>query len=100
MAIVYFAAPLFETQCSFVNATPGQFLRWAEGQTRTEDVGAFCDYQKEEYWAYADYKYIAEVFEGQPSMFEVTNDTVVTPRDQGNVDVTEKVPHLPRGKEA
>lgn len=62
--------PLFETQCSFVNATLGQFLRWTEGRIASEEVGPFCDYLKSEYWAYADYKYIAEVLEDQPSMFE------------------------------
>uniref|UniRef100_A0A3B4B398 JmjC domain-containing protein n=1 Tax=Periophthalmus magnuspinnatus TaxID=409849 RepID=A0A3B4B398_9GOBI len=61
--------PLFETQCSFVNVTLGQFLRWAEGK-EGEEVGVFRDFPKTEYWAYADYKYIAEVFEDQPSKFE------------------------------
>ncbi|XP_020786899.2 LOW QUALITY PROTEIN: HSPB1-associated protein 1 homolog [Boleophthalmus pectinirostris] len=61
--------PLFETQCSYVNASLSQFLRWAEGDA-VEEVGPFSDFPKTEYWAYADYKYIAEVFEDLPSMFE------------------------------
>lgn len=62
--------PLFETQCRFVEATLGQFLRWTEGRTEAGDVGPFCGYLRSERWAYADYKYIAEVFDDQPSMFE------------------------------
>ncbi|XP_029936337.1 HSPB1-associated protein 1 homolog [Myripristis murdjan] len=61
--------PLFETQCSYVEARLGQFLSWAGGQAGT-DVGPFSDYPSSEYWAYADYKYIATLFQDQPSMFE------------------------------
>lgn len=62
-------APLFETQCSYVEAKLAQFLSWTRGQAGT-DVGPFCDYPYSEYWAYADYKYIAMLFQDQPSMFE------------------------------
>ncbi|XP_070832397.1 HSPB1-associated protein 1 homolog [Chaetodon trifascialis] len=61
--------PLFETQCSYVEATLAHFLSWTRGQAGT-DVGPFFDYPKSEYWAYADYKYIAMLFQDQPSMFE------------------------------
>ncbi|XP_074551376.1 HSPB1-associated protein 1 homolog [Halichoeres trimaculatus] len=61
--------PLFETQCSYVEAKLEHFLNWTQGQTRT-DVGPFCGYPLSEYWAYADYKYIAMLFEDQPSKFE------------------------------
>lgn len=62
------SAPLFETQCSYVQARIAHFLCWTQGQT---DVGPFSEYPYSEYWAYADYKYIAMLFEDQPSMFEV-----------------------------
>lgn len=62
--------PQFETQCCFVEATLGQFLRWTEGRTEAEDVGPFCGHLQGELWAYADYKYIAEVFHDQPHMFQ------------------------------
>ncbi|KAM7406845.1 hypothetical protein PAMA_002853 [Pampus argenteus] len=62
-------APLFETQCSYVEAKLAQFLSWTRGQAGA-DVGPFCDYPYSEYWAYADYKYIAMLFQDQPSMFE------------------------------
>ncbi|XP_072253666.1 HSPB1-associated protein 1 homolog [Leuresthes tenuis] len=60
-------APLFETQCSYVEAKVAQFLCWSQGQT---DVGPFSEYPHSEYWAYADYKYIAMLFQDQPLMFE------------------------------
>ncbi|KAF3843612.1 hypothetical protein F7725_002461 [Dissostichus mawsoni] len=50
--------PLFETQCSYVEATLEHFLLWTQGE-KEGDVGPFCEYPKSEYWAYADYKYIA-----------------------------------------
>uniref|UniRef100_A0A096LPU6 Hspb associated protein 1 n=1 Tax=Poecilia formosa TaxID=48698 RepID=A0A096LPU6_POEFO len=60
-------APLFETQCSYIEANVAQFLRWTQHQT---DVGSFSEYPCSEYWAYADYKYITTLFHDQPSMFE------------------------------
>uniref|UniRef100_A0A1A7W826 Hspb associated protein 1 n=1 Tax=Iconisemion striatum TaxID=60296 RepID=A0A1A7W826_9TELE len=59
--------PLFETQCSYVEATVAQFLRWTRGQT---GAGPFSDFSLSEHWVYADYKYIAALFHSQPSMFE------------------------------
>lgn len=61
--------PLFETQCSYVEAKLEHFLSWTRSQSGT-DVGPFSDYPHSEYWAYADYKYIAVLFREQPSMFE------------------------------
>ncbi|MEQ2248359.1 HSPB1-associated protein 1 [Ilyodon furcidens] len=60
--------PLFETQCSYIEATAAQFLRWTQHQT---DVGPFSKYPYTEYWAYADYKYITVLFQDQPFMFEL-----------------------------
>lgn len=61
--------PLFETQCSYEEAKVAQFLSWTQGQCGA-DVGPFSKYSHSEYWAYADYKYIAMLFHDQPSMFE------------------------------
>ncbi|XP_054471379.1 HSPB1-associated protein 1 homolog [Anoplopoma fimbria] len=61
--------PLFETQCSYVEARLEHFLSWTRDQTGPH-VGPFCEYPNSEYWAYADYKYIALLFQDQPSMFE------------------------------
>ncbi len=64
------SAPLFETQCSYVEAKLAHFLSWTRDQAGA-DVGPFFEYPKSEYWAYADYKYIALLFQDQPSMFKV-----------------------------
>ncbi|XP_020506908.2 HSPB1-associated protein 1 homolog [Labrus bergylta] len=61
--------PLFETQCSYVEAKLEHFLNWTRDHAG-RDVGPFCEYPISAYWAYADYKYIAMLFEDQPSMFE------------------------------
>ncbi|XP_034417459.1 HSPB1-associated protein 1 homolog [Cyclopterus lumpus] len=61
--------PLFETQCSYVEARLEDFLCWTRGQTGPH-AGPFCKYPNSQYWAYADYKYIALLFQDQPSMFE------------------------------
>ncbi|XP_040912550.1 HSPB1-associated protein 1 homolog [Toxotes jaculatrix] len=59
--------PLFETQCSYVEAKLSHFLSWTQSGT---DLGPFSEFPNSEYWAYADYKYIAILFQDQPSMFE------------------------------
>lgn len=64
------AAPLFETQCSYVEATLEQFLSWTRPQTGSR-LGPFCEYPSSEYWAYADYKYIALLLQDRPAMFQV-----------------------------
>ncbi|XP_019731075.1 HSPB1-associated protein 1 homolog [Hippocampus comes] len=61
--------PQFETQCAYVEASMGQFLSWLKDEAR-EDVGSFYDYPRSQFWAYADYKYIARMFAHQPDMFE------------------------------
>eukprot|EP00066_Takifugu_rubripes_P022207 XP_011611473.1 PREDICTED: HSPB1-associated protein 1 [Takifugu rubripes] len=61
--------PLFETHCSYVEARLAQFLSWNQNQAEA-DVGPFIDYPESEFWAYADYKYIAVLFQDFPSMFE------------------------------
>ncbi|KAM3607520.1 uncharacterized protein V6R79_009149 [Siganus canaliculatus] len=61
--------PLFETQCSYLEARLAHFLSWTQGQTGTH-VGPFSEYPRSDYWAYADYKYIAMLFQDQPSIFE------------------------------
>ncbi|XP_031440844.1 HSPB1-associated protein 1 homolog isoform X2 [Clupea harengus] len=61
--------PLFETQCAYVEATLGEFLAWTGGETGPA-IGPFCDYSRSDFWAYADYKYIASLFQHKATMFE------------------------------
>ncbi|XP_056321031.1 HSPB1-associated protein 1 homolog isoform X1 [Danio aesculapii] len=62
-------APLFETECSYVEATIKEFLSWTANDGEPF-VGPFSDYHCKEFWAYADYKYIAQLFQDKPAMFQ------------------------------
>ncbi|XP_009639134.1 HSPB1-associated protein 1 [Egretta garzetta] len=61
--------PQFETGCSYVKATLEEFLAWSCGQPSCLS-GPFSCYEYSKYWAYADYKYIAKVFEDKPEIFQ------------------------------
>uniref|UniRef100_A0A8C5TZI5 HSPB1 associated protein 1 n=1 Tax=Malurus cyaneus samueli TaxID=2593467 RepID=A0A8C5TZI5_9PASS len=60
--------PQFETSCSYVEATLEEFLAWTCGQPCLS--GPFSCYDYSKYWAYADYKYIARIFEDKPEIFQ------------------------------
>uniref|UniRef100_A0A9R1SEK6 Hspb associated protein 1 n=2 Tax=Cyprinus carpio TaxID=7962 RepID=A0A9R1SEK6_CYPCA len=62
-------APLFETECSYIEATINEFLSWTACEDKSL-VGPFSDYHCKEFWAYADYKYIAQLFQDKPAMFQ------------------------------
>ncbi|KAL4618070.1 HSPB1-associated protein 1 isoform X1 [Arapaima gigas] len=61
--------PLFETQCSYVEATVWDFLCWAKDQG-DPSLTPFSNYPVSEFWAYADYKYVAVLLQDKVSMFE------------------------------
>ncbi|NXC16744.1 HBAP1 protein, partial [Corythaeola cristata] len=61
--------PQFETRCSYVEATLEEFLAWSCGQPSCLS-GPFSRYEYSKYWAYADYKYIARIFEDKPEIFQ------------------------------
>ncbi|XP_074857161.1 HSPB1-associated protein 1 isoform X2 [Carettochelys insculpta] len=61
--------PQFETKCSYVEATLEEFLAWTCGQP-TCVSGPFSCYDPSKYWAYADYKYIARIFEDKREIFK------------------------------
>ncbi|XP_028599081.2 HSPB1-associated protein 1 isoform X1 [Podarcis muralis] len=63
------AAPLFETECSYVEATLEEFLAWS-GKQPSRSCGPFSGYELCKYWSYADYKYIARLFEDKPENFQ------------------------------
>ncbi|KAI1237311.1 hypothetical protein IHE44_0014576 [Lamprotornis superbus] len=62
--------PQFETSCSYVEATLEEFLAWSCGQPSCLS-GPFSCYDYSKYWAYADYKYIARIFEDKPEIFQI-----------------------------
>lgn len=55
-----------------MEARLADFLSWIQNQADA-DVGPFSQYPKSEFWAYADYKYIALLFQDLPSMFQVAS---------------------------
>uniref|UniRef100_A0A8D0HDB2 HSPB1 associated protein 1 n=1 Tax=Sphenodon punctatus TaxID=8508 RepID=A0A8D0HDB2_SPHPU len=62
-------APQFETKCSFVEATLEEFLAW-NCEPSACSSGPFHSYDSSKYWAYADYKYIARIFEDKADIFQ------------------------------
>ncbi|OPJ79827.1 HSPB1-associated protein 1 [Patagioenas fasciata monilis] len=60
--------PQFETRCSYVEATLEEFFAWSSGQPSLS--GPLSCYEYSKYWAYADYKYIARIFEDKPEIFQ------------------------------
>ncbi|NXK28824.1 HBAP1 protein, partial [Arenaria interpres] len=61
--------PQFETRCSYVEATLEEFMAWSCGEPSCPS-GPFSCYEYSKYWAYADYKYIARIFEDKPEIFQ------------------------------
>uniref|UniRef100_A0A669PGA7 HSPB1 associated protein 1 n=1 Tax=Phasianus colchicus TaxID=9054 RepID=A0A669PGA7_PHACC len=61
--------PQFETSCSYVKATLEEFLAWSSGQPSCLS-GPFSCFKHSKYWAYADYKYIARIFEDKEEVFQ------------------------------
>ncbi|XP_037768445.1 HSPB1-associated protein 1 isoform X5 [Chelonia mydas] len=63
-------APQFETKCNYVEATLEEFLAWTCGQPTCVSRPFSC-YDFSKYWTYADYKYIAMIFEDKTEIFKV-----------------------------
>ncbi|XP_075037274.1 HSPB1-associated protein 1 [Mixophyes fleayi] len=61
--------PQFETQCDYINGTVGQFREWIHGNSQ-EESGPFSRFDRTEYWAYADYKYLSVIFSDRPEILQ------------------------------
>ncbi|XP_074070763.1 HSPB1-associated protein 1 isoform X2 [Macrotis lagotis] len=61
--------PQFETMCSYVDATLEEFLAWSCGQS-VSNAGPFNHYDNSKFWAYADYKYLASIFEDKADVLQ------------------------------
>ncbi|XP_078084011.1 HSPB1-associated protein 1 homolog isoform X3 [Mustelus asterias] len=61
--------PQFETHCDYVQATLQEFLDWLHGEPDVS-AGLFDAFPRSQYWAYADYKYIAMTFEEKAEVFQ------------------------------
>ncbi|XP_044525984.1 HSPB1-associated protein 1 isoform X2 [Gracilinanus agilis] len=62
-------APQFETMCSYIDATLEEFLAWSYGQG-VNSCSPFNHYENSKFWAYADYKYLANVFEDNTDVLQ------------------------------
>ncbi|XP_063790121.1 HSPB1-associated protein 1 isoform X2 [Pseudophryne corroboree] len=61
--------PQFETQCDYINGTFRQFHEWIQGNSQ-EEFGPFSQCDRTEFWAYADYKYLAALFNDRPEILQ------------------------------
>ncbi|CAN2389094.1 Cupin superfamily protein [Pristimantis euphronides] len=61
--------PQFETHCDYIDGTIKQFQDWISGSS-PDMSGPFSLYDNSEYWAYADYKYLALLFKDQSEMLQ------------------------------
>ncbi|XP_067890952.1 HSPB1-associated protein 1 homolog isoform X5 [Heterodontus francisci] len=61
--------PQFETHCGYVQATLQEFLVWLHGESDVS-AGPFNSFPRSQYWAYADYKYIAMTLEEKAELFQ------------------------------
>jgi len=73
---------VFETQCTFVKATFGDFCEWLEKvEPSNEDIpekrqrlsNELLNYSRSDYWVYADYKYLCNLLEEAPELDHLTD---------------------------
>ncbi|KAM9305732.1 HSPB1-associated protein 1 [Gastrophryne carolinensis] len=57
--------PQFETQCDYIEGTIEQFRAWVGGSS-PKRCGPFGQFDGTRFWAYADYKYLALLFDDRP----------------------------------
>ncbi|XP_072274013.1 HSPB1-associated protein 1 [Pyxicephalus adspersus] len=63
------AEPQYETHCEYIDGTIRQFRSWVCGES-LELCGPFSQFDRVEFWAYADYKYLALLFEDRPEILQ------------------------------
>ena len=74
---------VFETHCTFVKATFGDFCEWLEQKTELSDEempekrkrlsNELLNYSRSDYWVYADYKYLCNLLEEAPELNHLTD---------------------------
>lgn len=72
---------VFETQCTFVEATFVDFCEWLGEPLTSEDVPKNCqgltnellNFPKSSYWVYADYKYLCNLLVEAPELDKLTD---------------------------
>ena len=70
---------VFETQCTFVEATFGDFCEWLEETSTSITEKCQCssnellNFSKSNYWVYADYKYLCNLLAEAPELDKLTD---------------------------
>ena len=72
---------VFETQCTFVEATFGDFCEWLEEPSTSESISEISqcssnellNFPKSNYWVYADYKYLCNLLSEAPELDKLTD---------------------------
>jgi len=59
----------WENKCDYINASVGEFTEWVSGECSAGN--ALLNYDRKTHSCYADYKYMAELFEDQPQFLNV-----------------------------
>lgn len=59
----------WENKCDYISASVREFNEWVSGECSAEN--ALLCYDRTKRWCYADYKYMAELFEDQPQFLKV-----------------------------
>lgn len=76
---MFSAKTQFENQCDYVEAEIGEFVEWVEKSRKTskkpkldenESSRSLNEFDPEEYWAYADYKYMIELLKPEQSRID------------------------------
>lgn len=62
---------IMETDCEFEEASFGEFFQWLNGNI--DKSGSLSHFQRQDFWCYADYKYMAELFEDFPHLRQAVN---------------------------
>ena len=70
---------VFETHCTFVEATFGDFCEWLEELTsngsseKCQYSNELLNFPKSKYWVYADYKYLCNLLTDAPELDKLTD---------------------------
>lgn len=67
----------FETDCDYIEASVTDFQNWINHQsppsnTQCKKGQSLSNFKEEDYWAYADYKYMKDLFRTEPNLCNVS----------------------------
>jgi hypothetical protein len=70
--LYYFGLVQFENECQYINATMSEFLEWnqSNNKKRKSTPNPFDSFDQNDYWAYADYKYMIDLLNSDENSIE------------------------------